>query len=42
MTIYCKIEKDSNEVSVTFVSGDIHNTVTMTKEEFIKYVSGTN
>jgi hypothetical protein len=40
MTIYIKIEKDSDEVSVTFVSGDIHNTVSMTKEELIKYISG--
>ena len=40
MTIYVKIEKDLDEVSVTFVSGDIHNTVNMTKEEFINYIKG--
>jgi hypothetical protein len=40
MTIYIKIEKDSDEVSVTFVTGDVHATQKMTKAELIKYISG--
>jgi len=40
MIIYIKIEKDSDEVSVTFVTGDIHSTATMTKAELIKYIAG--
>ncbi len=40
MTIYVKIEKDSDIVSVTFVTGDIHNTTTMTKQEFTDYIRG--
>lgn len=42
MVIYSKIDSDLETVSVTFVSGDIFNSVEMTKEEYIKYINGTD
>lgn len=42
MVIHSKIDSDLETVSVTFVSGDISNSVEMTKEEYIKYINGTD
>lgn len=39
MTIYIKIDSTIDDVSVTFVSGDIISTVSMTKDELIKYIA---
>lgn len=40
MTIYSRIDSDSDIVSVTFISGDVSTTTEMTKAEYIKYITG--